>query len=66
MSADYRISVYLGAGDEGAALRALIDAVAKQDKRFNKSPQNFVRYATRYALENDASIVLKDPETVTK
>lgn len=59
---DYRMSVYLGSGDDGRELRERIDAIADASDRFRGSPMNFVRYAIRFTLDHDASLQSETPK----
>lgn len=52
----YRLSVYLGSGDRGRAIKARIREQVSTDIRFRGSPMNFVRYAVYFALDNDPSL----------
>ena len=59
---DYRLSVYLGSGNDGRELRNRIDEVASASDRFRGSPMNFVRYAIRFTLDNDDSLKSETPK----
>lgn len=50
--ADYRISVYLGAGDDGARLRQTIKEFGDMPE-FRNSEMEFIRHCIRYTIEND-------------
>jgi hypothetical protein len=56
MSEEYRDSVYWGAGDAGRWYKESIARQLKADTRWKGSLMKFVRYAVRFALENDKSL----------
>jgi hypothetical protein len=55
MGADYRMTVYLGAGDDGKRMVDLITKFGEMNE-FRNSKMEFVRHCIRYTLENDKSL----------
>lgn len=62
-NAEFRMSLYLGSGDEGELLNSRVVDASRLDngKRFKNSPMNFARYAVQWTLDNDPSLRSKDP-----
>lgn len=50
--ADYRMSVYLGAGEDGKRLRETIEALGSRPE-FRNSQMEFIRHCIRYTMEHD-------------
>ena len=55
MPADYRISVYLGTGEDGKRMYDKVRQMATLPE-FNFSQMEFVRHCIRYALEHDPQL----------
>ena len=53
--ADYRISIYLGAGEDGEKLRELIKEYGARDE-FMRSQMEFVRHCIRFTIEHDPKL----------